>query len=93
MKSGPKPGRDGHFFMALNLASFGDPARMKADVDEVARELRSSRRAEGVERIYIPGEPEAECERDYRANGVPLSAETVAGLAACAQELGVEAGL
>ena len=93
IKSGPKPGRDGHFFMALNLASFGDPAKMKAEVDEVARELRSSRRAEGVERIYIPGEPEAECERDYRANGVPLSAETLAGLAACAGELGVASTL
>ena len=93
LKSGPKPGRDGHFFMALNLASFGDPAAMKAEVDDVVRELRGSRRAEGVERIYMPGEPEVECERDYRANGVPLSAETLAGLAACAKELGVATSL
>jgi LDH2 family malate/lactate/ureidoglycolate dehydrogenase len=90
MTAGAKPGRDGHFCMALNLASFGDPARMKAEVDDAIRELRASRRAAGVERIYLPGEPEAECERAYRQGGVPLNAETLAGVAACARELGVD---
>lgn len=52
--------------------------------------MRSSRRAPGVERIYAPGELEAQTEKAYRENGIPLNAATLAGLVTAAERLGVD---
>ncbi len=82
MVNGPKPGVDGHFFMAINPAFFCDPDALKKRVDKVVREVRESRRADGIKRLYSPGELEFETERRYRAEGIPLNAETWAGIAA-----------
>jgi LDH2 family malate/lactate/ureidoglycolate dehydrogenase len=87
---GPKPGADGHFFLALDVAAFEEPARFKARLDEVIRQFRSSRPAPGVERVYLPGEREAEAEQRYRQEGIPLNAETLAGVVAAARRLGVD---
>ncbi len=82
MVSGPKPGVDGHFFLAVNPSFFVAVDELKMRVDKAVRELRTSRRAEGVERLYSPGELELETERRYRIEGIPLSAATWAGLEA-----------
>ena len=82
MTGGPKPGVDGHFFLAIDPAFFVDVAELKSRVDKVVREIRGSRRAEGVERLYSPGELEIETELRYRQEGIPLSNETWAGLEA-----------
>jgi LDH2 family malate/lactate/ureidoglycolate dehydrogenase len=88
---GPKPGEDGHFFLALRLAAFEDPSRFKRRVDGIIREIRHSRRAPNVDRIYLPGELEAETERRYRREGIPLNEVTVTDIASAASELGVSA--
>ncbi len=80
MVSGARPGVDGHIFMALNVAFFCDPAEMRARVDGAIREIRNSRRREGVARLYAPGELEHETEQRYRREGIPLNAETIIGL-------------
>jgi LDH2 family malate/lactate/ureidoglycolate dehydrogenase len=41
--------------------------------------------------VYAPGELEAETERRYRAEGIPLNAETLRGIRAMAARVGVEA--
>ncbi len=87
---GPRPGQDGHFLGAIRIAAFEDPERFKRRIDTVVREIHASRRAEGVERIYVPGEIEAETERGYRRDGIPLNADTLEGVAAAAAKLGVE---
>jgi LDH2 family malate/lactate/ureidoglycolate dehydrogenase len=87
---GPVPGGDGHFFMALNVAAFEQPARFKARVDGIIRQIRASRRAAGVTRVYTPGELEADTEARYRQEGIPLNAATLAGIVAAAEELGVD---
>ncbi|MGH7265340.1 MAG: Ldh family oxidoreductase [Candidatus Rokuibacteriota bacterium] len=89
--AGPKPGEDGHFFLALRVGAFEEPARFKRRVDGIVREIRQGRRAPGVERLYLPGELEAEAERRYRREGIPLNEVTVAGIASVAAELGVSA--
>ncbi len=89
METGPKPGSDGHFFLAIDVAAFEDPAAFRRRVDGAIRELRSSRRAEGVERIYAPGELEAETTERYVREGIPLAEETLAGVRQAAAGLGV----
>jgi LDH2 family malate/lactate/ureidoglycolate dehydrogenase len=88
MVDGARPGHDGHFFCALKIAAFEDPDRFKRRVDEIVREIHTSRRAEGVERVYVPGEIEAETERRYRRDGIPLNDTTLADLVGTGERLG-----
>ncbi|HEX5415020.1 MAG TPA: Ldh family oxidoreductase, partial [Chloroflexota bacterium] len=77
LEEGPAAGQDGQFFLVLKVAAFEDLGRFKERVDGIIREIHESRRAPGVERIYSPGELEAETERRYRAEGIPLPVETL----------------
>ena len=89
MVDGPRAGADGHFFFALNVSAFVEPAVFKKRVDVVVRQIRTSRPAPGVDRVYSPGEMEAETERRYRKEGIPLNAETLRGIRAMAARVGV----
>jgi LDH2 family malate/lactate/ureidoglycolate dehydrogenase len=90
MVRGPAPGRDGHFFLALRVDAFEDPARFRARVDGIVRQIRDSRRAPGVARVHPPGHLEAETETRYREEGIPLNDATIADLVAEAERLGVD---
>ncbi|MBI3697154.1 MAG: Ldh family oxidoreductase [Acidobacteria bacterium] len=91
MADGATPGRDGHFFLALNIAAFEHPARFQQRVDGVIRQIENSRRAAGVEQLYAPGGLEAETEARYRREGIPLNDATLSALAHTAGRLGVDA--
>lgn len=91
LATGPKPGADGHFFLALKIAAFEDPARFKRRVDNIIREIHSSRQASGVKRIYLPGERAVETEAAYRRDGIPLTEATLSAIADTALEVGVDA--
>lgn len=93
MIDGPRAGHDGHFFSALRIAAFEDPHRFKRRIDEIVRQIHASRRAEGVERVYVPGEIEAETERRYCQEGIPLNSLTLAGLVETAERLGTTASI
>src|SRR5690242_15367227 len=45
MIDGPVPGRDGHLFLAINVAAFQDVTAFKIRVDTVVRQIRTGRRA------------------------------------------------
>jgi LDH2 family malate/lactate/ureidoglycolate dehydrogenase len=90
MVDGARAGVDGHFCAAIRVAAFEEPARFKGRVDGIIREIRSSRRAEGIERLYFPGELEAETERRYRKVGIPLNDATLRDLAEVADKFGVK---
>jgi LDH2 family malate/lactate/ureidoglycolate dehydrogenase len=90
MVNGPKPGRDGHFVMALNIAAFEEVSAFKARVDQAIRQIRSSAKAPGVEKVYPPGHIEAEAEIRYKRDGIPLNQETLDDLAQTAAGLGVD---
>ena len=87
MIDGPAPGRDGHFFLALNIAAFEDPTRFRQRVDGIIHQICSSRRAAGVDRLWAPGGLEAETAARYQAAGIPLNDATLAALAAVAAGL------
>jgi ureidoglycolate dehydrogenase (NAD+) len=59
-------------------------------VDTEIRTVRNAPRAEGVERIYLPGELEWLHQQDALRNGIPLHPTHLKSLAALADELEVE---
>lgn len=91
LEKGAKAGQDGHFFMALKIAAFEDVARFKRRVDGIIRQIRNGRKAPGFDRIYSPGELEAETEIKYRKEGIPLNEDTLKGIITTAEQLGVDA--
>jgi LDH2 family malate/lactate/ureidoglycolate dehydrogenase len=89
MVDGPKPGKDGHIFAAINVAAFQPIDVFKDRVDAISRQIQSSRRRSGVDRLYLPGLPEADFERRYATEGIPLNNETIAGIQAAADRVGI----
>jgi LDH2 family malate/lactate/ureidoglycolate dehydrogenase len=90
MVEGPKPGLDGHFFAAIDIGFFTDPAEFRRRVDRIVAEVHGSRVAAGTERLYVPGEIEWGFERSYGA-GILLAGTTVDDIAAAAARLDVDA--
>jgi LDH2 family malate/lactate/ureidoglycolate dehydrogenase len=93
MVDGPIPGRDGQFYLALNIAAFEDVATFKARMDKIIKEYQSTRLAPGVEQVWVPGHPEAELERRQRREGVPLNETTVREIRDAATALEVDASV
>ena len=79
----------GHCFAAIDPARFRPIEEFKADMDEMLRALKESPKAEGEERIYTAGEPEAECERQRLVEGIPLAPALVKQVNGIALSLGV----
>jgi LDH2 family malate/lactate/ureidoglycolate dehydrogenase len=79
----------GHCFVAIDIARFRPVEEFKAAMDDMLRALMESPRAEGEERIYTAGEPEAECERRRLVDGIPLAPALVKQLGEIADSLGV----
>lgn len=81
--------RVSHFFAAMDIAAFRDPAVFKTDMDQLLRDLRTTSPAEGETRVYYAGLKEREHETTCRAIGVPMSRKVYDQLAAVGTERGV----
>jgi LDH2 family malate/lactate/ureidoglycolate dehydrogenase len=68
-----RPQRVGHLLAAIDVSSFMPVAEFRARVDELIQEIRRCRTAPGVERVYLPGEIEFECQEERSREGIPLS--------------------
>jgi LDH2 family malate/lactate/ureidoglycolate dehydrogenase len=79
----------GHCFIALDPARFRPIEDFKRDMDDYFDSLKATPRAEGRDRIYVAGEPEAESEARRRRDGIPLSPALMARVADIARELGI----
>ncbi|MCL4535489.1 MAG: Ldh family oxidoreductase [Bacteroidetes bacterium] len=80
----------GHFFIALDPSVLMPPDEFKQRVDTLAQQMKSSRLAKGVSKIYMPGEPEWEKYETNMANGVPVLPKVWENSAKIAAELGVK---
>lgn len=74
----------GHFFGAMRIDAFRPAGDFKMNMDQWIRRFRSARTIAGQERVIIPGEPEAEMEKERMQNGIPLPASVVDELKAVA---------
>jgi len=87
--SDTRPGMVSHFFGAIKLDGFRDPAGFKADMDKELRAFKDSQKAPGHERIYVAGEIEYEKTLANRRDGVPVHVKVWSGLEKLAGELDI----
>ena len=66
------PTNTGHAIVAISVEAFGPVAEFKRSVDALARDIRTSQRLPGVDRIWLPGE-QSHLKRTENAKlGVPI---------------------
>lgn len=82
-------GRVSHFFGAIKIDTFRDPAAFRQDMDVMLERLRTGEPAEGEERIYYAGQKEFEYEQETLRLGIPLTAKVYESLAGIGADLGV----
>lgn len=63
----------GHFFIAIDVKAFVDPADFKKTTGNILRELRAAKKAPGEERIYTAGEKEWLVWQERKDSGVPIN--------------------
>ncbi|MHB8577455.1 MAG: Ldh family oxidoreductase [Dehalococcoidia bacterium] len=83
-------GEAGHFFGAMRIDGFRDPAEFKAMMDVMQRSFRTAEPAAGAGRVLLPGQREFETRADREANGIPLHVSVIKTLESLAAELGIE---
>lgn len=83
------PHRLGHFFLAIDIAAFTDPADFRRTAGEILRSLRASAKAPGHDRIYTAGEKEHLTALDRERHGVPVNEELQAEIRTMVRELGL----
>lgn len=84
-----RPQNVGDLFAAIDIAQIQPLEQFTARIEEMVDEIHSGRRAPGVERIYVPGEIEAETRARRLAEGIPLDEDVAADLRALGEEMGV----
>ncbi|MFX0002930.1 MAG: Ldh family oxidoreductase [Candidatus Hodarchaeota archaeon] len=73
VENGQKRLKVGHFFLVINIQNFIPLERFKEISGNIMRELRSSKKAPGKERIYTAGEKEYYNELERRNTGIPIN--------------------
>ncbi len=68
----PSPLGLGHFFIAVDVAAFRDPASFRRHAGNILRELRASARAQGRDRIFTAGEKEYIAWLERKEKGVSM---------------------
>ncbi|KAL2262775.1 hypothetical protein VTK26DRAFT_69 [Humicola hyalothermophila] len=84
-----KPGDVGHFIVALKPDLFMSLEEFKQRMDVLYQRVVGSEKAEGVERIYFPGEIEHLTEERRLMEGIPFVQSEIDALNAEAEKLGV----
>jgi LDH2 family malate/lactate/ureidoglycolate dehydrogenase len=83
--------RVSHFFGAIQVEAFRDPAAFRRDMDRMLRGLRESPPAAGETRVYFAGLKEFEHEDAVARQGIPLSRKVYDQLVATGEACGVPA--
>jgi L-2-hydroxycarboxylate dehydrogenase (NAD+) len=83
-------GRVSHFFGAIRVDTFREPAEFRRDMDRLLHDLRTTPPAEGAERVYFAGLKEFEHEQEAARRGVLLLRQTYDRIAQVGQAHGVE---
>ncbi|MDQ6774541.1 MAG: Ldh family oxidoreductase [Candidatus Dormibacteraeota bacterium] len=80
----------GFFVLAIAPAVFGEPAEYLQVVGAVLNAVGRVRPVPGVERVLVPGEPEAQSRRRRGEAGIPLDPATREALAGLAADCGLD---
>jgi ureidoglycolate dehydrogenase (NAD+) len=77
--------------IAVDLSAFGNLAAIRAEADRLGDAILALPTAQGVDRIFLPGERGDEVAQERRKNGIPVPRGTWTHLVACATALNVAA--
>ncbi|MFX0156355.1 MAG: Ldh family oxidoreductase [Candidatus Hodarchaeota archaeon] len=80
----------GHFFLVINIQNFISIDRFKEITGNIMRELRSSKKIPGKEKIYTAGEKEYYSELERRNIGIPINKSVHKDISAMQKELGLD---
>ena len=83
------PTGHGAAFLAIDVAALTPIEVFKRRVDSLMKEIREAPKAQGAERIYLPGEMEWERREQALREGIVLPPDVVASVAALSEEQGV----
>ena len=83
------PSDIGSLFAAISIDSFMDVPEFTAKIDTAIREFKDCPRAEGVEKIYIPGEIELGIRAERLKEGIPMPEAVVNDFKALGEQMGV----
>ncbi len=84
-----RPQNIGHLMGVLPVGLFEDEASYRARMDKAIQEVRGVRRADGVDRVFLPGEREAIAMAKRRLAGIPVGAGVLAELRTLGAQYGV----
>jgi len=82
--------RVGHFFGAIRIDAFRDPAEFRRDMDRMLADLRNTPPAEGAERVWFAGQKEFETEAEHLRDGVRVLVKTWDQLRSIGEEHGID---
>jgi uncharacterized oxidoreductase len=85
----PPLGANAVLFVVLDVEEFAGTDHFLAEVSALAASVRSCPRADGVQEILLPGDPERKQRRQRQASGIPLDDGTWGQLVALAAKLDV----
>lgn len=79
----------GFYLQAVDIQAFMPVETFYRQIQALIAEIKGTRRAAGVARIYLPGEPELDREKERLASGIPVAPPVLQSLRELAQQLGV----
>jgi LDH2 family malate/lactate/ureidoglycolate dehydrogenase len=79
----------GHFFGAMRIDAFRPADEFKIHMDKWIKRFSSSNTIEGQNKVYIPGEPEVEFEKERMKNGIQLLESVIEDLKIVGDKFGV----
>jgi len=83
----------GHFFMAMRIDCFEEPAIFKKRLKEMMDSLRREPARDGNSPVLVPGDPEKAYYRERSVNGIPIPENLLHELAALAARYNVPCDL
>ncbi|KAH0552842.1 hypothetical protein GP486_006956 [Trichoglossum hirsutum] len=85
-----EPAGVGHFLVAIKPDLFMGLEAFKERMDYLYQRVVGTARRDGVERVFFPGEIEAECCEERMRDGIPFAREEVQALDREAERVGVK---
>ena len=77
------------YVFQFNVEFFVDLDEFTSRVDKAVQQVHNTRKAPGVERVWMPGEREFETRVQNTEHGIPLGEETLSDLISAAESAGV----
>ncbi len=90
IENGQKRLKVGHFFLAINIQNFIPIDKFKELTGNIMRELRSSKKVPGKEKIFTAGEKEYYNEIKRRETGIPINKSLQKDIKIMQKELGLD---